>query len=76
MTIWCVSVADTDRNYRRKRDAIVALRAQCQDVRIRPTIVRHCRGCYTFYGPGRDEIVLRARINKLQFPSFRGQVRG
>jgi hypothetical protein len=73
--VWCVHVADREKNFPRKRDAVSWLRALCLDTRIRPVIQRHCRGCYTFYGPGRDEIVMRANIDNLGFPSFRRRAR-
>ena len=70
-SIWCVTVADREKNFRRKGDAVTWLRAQTNDQRIRPIVKRHCRGAYTFYGPGRDDLVLRANIDNLGFFSLR-----
>lgn len=69
---WCVSLpADVEKNFPRKRDALAWLRKRTNDERIRPIVVRHCRGAYTFYGPGKDERVLRANIDRLSFSSLR-----
>lgn len=70
-SVWCVTFATTEKNFSRKRDAVAWLRARAADVRIRPVMVRHCAGCYTYYGPGREEIVLRASIDHLGFASVR-----
>jgi hypothetical protein len=70
-SIWCVSVADREKNFARKRDAIAWLRALCLDERIRPVVQRHCAGAYTFWGPGRESIVLKANVDNLGFPSYR-----
>lgn len=69
-TVWCVTLPDTEKNFRRKVDAVTWLRQRLSDERIRPVVVRHCRGAYTFYGPGRDERVLRAAIDHLGFASL------
>lgn len=69
--VWCVTLPGTERNLPTKRDAIRWLRARTSDERIRPVVVRHCRGSYTFYGPGRGEYVLRANIDHLGFASVR-----
>ena len=74
-SVWCVSVADREKNFPRKRDAIGWLRALCADTRIRPVVQRHCAGAYTFWGPGRESIVLRASVDQLGFPTFRRRAR-
>jgi hypothetical protein len=70
-SIWCVTVCDREKNFTRKRFAVAWLRALTSDSRIRPVIVRRCKGAYTFYGPGRDERVLKANIDNLGFASVR-----
>lgn len=69
-TVWCVTLPDTEKNFPRKVDAVAFLRRCTNDERIRPVVVRHCRGSYTFYGPGRDAVVLRAHIDHLGFASL------
>ena len=70
-SVWCVTVADREKNFPRKDAAVSWLRAMTNDERIRPVVVRRCRGAYTFYGPGRDQLVLRANIDNLGFFSLR-----
>ena len=68
---WCVTLPDTERNFRRKRDAVAWCRARSADARIRPVVVRHGPGAYTFYGPKERDGVLRANIDRLGFASLR-----
>jgi len=70
-----VTVADREKNFPRKADAVKWLRGLCNDTRIRPVVIRRCRGAYAFYGPGRDKIVLRANIDHLGFATFRSRRR-
>jgi len=70
-SVWCVTFATTEKNFARKRDALEYLRRRSLDERIRPVVVRRCAGAYTYYGPGREEIVLRANIDHLGFTSIR-----
>jgi hypothetical protein len=70
-SVWCVRFGDTEKNFARKVDAVSFLRQRTNDQRIRPVVVRHCRGAYTFYGPGRDALVLKASIDQLGFASVR-----
>jgi hypothetical protein len=71
LAVWCVTMPDTERNFQRKRDAVAYLRQLTSDERIRPVIVRRCKGAYTFYGPGREVTVLRANIDNIGFASLR-----
>jgi hypothetical protein len=69
--VWVVRVGTTEMNVPRKRDAVVWLRQRSHDTRQRPTMVRECRGAYTFYGPGRDEHVMRASVTRVHLPTIR-----
>lgn len=68
--VWVVSVGTTEMNFPRKRDAVVWLRQRSSDVRTRPAVIKECKGAYTFYGPGRDERVLRASVSRVSLPSI------
>jgi len=74
-SVWLVTVATREKNFHRKGDAVSWLRTLTNDVRMRPTVVKRCRGAYTFYGPGRETIVMRANIDNLGFFSLRSRRR-
>lgn len=65
--VWRVAVGDREKNFLRKVEAIRWLCRLTHDSRVRPVVVRHHRGAYTFYGPGRDDRVVRADIDRLGF---------
>ena len=67
MVHWLLQLADEDRNFPRNMDAVAWLRTRSSDARIRPVVIRHSRGAYTFYGPKERDGVLRATIDRLSF---------
>ena len=71
-TVWVVTLpADVERNFTRKSAAVRWLRRLTSDERIRPVVVRRCAGAYTFYGPGKDQRVLCAPIDRCSFSSLK-----
>ncbi len=70
VSVWCVTFATTLKNFQTKRDAVTYLRLRTNDTPMRPTVIRQGKGAYTFYGPGRGQLVLRANIDHLCFASL------
>ena len=69
--VWVVRVATTEKNFPQKREAIAWLRTLAADTRIRPMVRRDAAGAYTFYGPGRGEVVMKAEVARVSLPSIR-----
>lgn len=72
-TCWCVRFADREKNFRRKAHAIAFCRRQTGDTRIKSVIRKRGRGAYTYYGPGKDEVVFKADIDRLSFAAVRAR---
>lgn len=71
MTVWLVTVGDTEKNFRRLRDAVAWLVRLTHDERPLPTVHREHAHRYVYYGSGDLDFVIRAGIDRLGFPPLR-----
>jgi hypothetical protein len=70
-TVWLVTVGDTEKNFRYKRDAVAWLVRLTRDPRPTPPVYRETPRRFVYYGPGDQMFVTRAWIDRLLFPPMR-----